>query len=59
VTYRGLKSWLETLEKLILARGLVAPEELDRRPAEYASGARDDHDDHVHLQPRVISTHDV
>ncbi len=38
--------WLETLAKLAIARGLVTPEELDTRTAEYASGLYDDHDDH-------------
>jgi hypothetical protein len=37
--------WLETLEKLAIARGLVTPEELDARTAAYAFGA---HDDHTH-----------
>ena len=37
--------WLETLEKLAIARGLVTPEELEARTAAYAFGA---HDDHTH-----------
>jgi nitrile hydratase accessory protein len=41
--------WLATLEDLLLQRGIVTPEELDARTAEYASGERDDdwdHEDH-------------
>jgi nitrile hydratase accessory protein len=40
--------WLGAFEKLLLARGLMTPAELDERTAEYASGIRDDddHDDH-------------
>jgi len=34
--------WLTSLEKLITAKGLVTPEELDARTEEYASGDRDD-----------------
>ena len=37
--------WLETLEKLAIARGLVSLEELDARTAEYAFGAHDEHED--------------
>jgi nitrile hydratase accessory protein len=37
--------WLETLEKLAIARGLVTPEELDARTAEYAFRAHDEHED--------------
>jgi nitrile hydratase accessory protein len=40
--------WLAALEKLVIAKGLVAPEELERRVAEYASGRRDEHHDHDH-----------
>ena len=39
--------WAASLEKLAVAKGLVTPEELDARTAEYASGERDD-DDHDH-----------
>jgi nitrile hydratase accessory protein len=37
--------WLDTLEKLAIARGLVTPDELDARTTAYASGAYDDHED--------------
>ena len=38
--------WLAAFESLLVERGFVSREELDRRIAEYASGARDDdHDD--------------
>jgi hypothetical protein len=37
--------WLETLEKLAIARGLVTPEELDARTAEYAFSAHNEHED--------------
>ena len=37
--------WLASLEQLIVERGIVTPQELESRTAEYASGARDD-DDH-------------
>ncbi len=40
--------WLATLEKLAISQGLVTPEELESRTAEYASGAHDDHHDHDH-----------
>jgi nitrile hydratase accessory protein len=41
--------WLAALERVLVEQGLVTPEELDRRTAEYASGERDDHDhDHDH-----------
>ena len=43
--------WLAALERVLVERGLVTPEELERRTAEYASGERDDHDhehDHEH-----------
>src|SRR5262245_11886786 len=36
--------WLETLTKLAIAQGLVTPEELEARTAEYACG---DHDEHT------------
>jgi nitrile hydratase accessory protein len=35
--------WLEALEKLAIAKGLVTPEELEARTAEYAFGVHDDH----------------
>ena len=34
--------WLGAMEELLLKRGLVTLEELDRRMAEFASGQRDD-----------------
>ena len=37
--------WLETLEKLAIARGLVTLDELDARTAEYAFNAHDEHKD--------------
>ena len=37
--------WLETLEKLAIARGLVTLDELDTRTAEYAFSAHDEHED--------------
>jgi nitrile hydratase accessory protein len=37
--------WLETLEKLALARGLVTLDELDARTAEYAFSAHHEHED--------------
>jgi nitrile hydratase accessory protein len=37
--------WLETLEKLAIARGLVTLEELDARTAAYAFSAHDEHED--------------
>ena len=43
--------WLAALERVLVERGLVTPEELEQRTAEYASGERDDHDhehDHEH-----------
>jgi nitrile hydratase accessory protein len=42
--------WLAALERTLVERGLVTPEELDARAEEYASGAREDHthDDHDH-----------
>jgi nitrile hydratase accessory protein len=45
--------WLETLEKLIVTKGLIAPQELDQRTAEYASGQHDDHHDHDHASHTV------
>ena len=38
--------WLETLATLAIARGLVTPEELEARIAEYAAGIHDEHDAH-------------
>lgn len=35
--------WLQTLEKLAIAQGLLTPAELDARTTEYACGARDEH----------------
>ena len=37
--------WLETLEKLAIARGLVSLDELDARTAEYAFNAHHEHED--------------
>ena len=37
--------WLEVLEKLAIARGLVTIEELDARTAAYAFSAHDEHKD--------------
>lgn len=37
--------WLETLEKLAIARGLVTLDELDARTAEYAFSAHVEHED--------------
>jgi nitrile hydratase accessory protein len=37
--------WLEALEKLAIARGLVTLDELDARTAEYAFSAHDEHED--------------
>ena len=34
--------WLETLEKLIVAKGLLSPQQIEKRTAEYVSGAHDD-----------------
>ena len=38
--------WLAAFESLLVERGLLSRDELDRRTAEYASGARDDDHDH-------------
>ena len=40
--------FLAAFERLALAKGLVTPEELEQRHAEYASGARSDFDDDDH-----------
>jgi len=40
--------WLETLEKIIIAKGLMTPQELDQRTAAYVSGLHDDHHGHHH-----------
>lgn len=40
--------WLETLEKLVVAKGFITPQELEHRTTEYASGLHDDHHDHNH-----------
>jgi len=37
--------WLETLEKLAIARGLVSLDELDARTTEYAFNAHEEHED--------------
>jgi nitrile hydratase accessory protein len=46
--------WLAAFESLLVERGFVNPDELDRRTAEYASGARDD-DDHDHEDGESMS----
>ena len=43
---RYYERWLETLAQLAIARGLVTPEELEARTAEYASAVHDTHDNH-------------
>jgi nitrile hydratase accessory protein len=40
--------WLAALEKLLLDRGLVTPEELQQRLAEYAAGQHDDSHEQAH-----------
>lgn len=40
--------WLATLERLVIAKGLVTPEELDAMVAEHALLDDHDHDDHEH-----------
>ena len=47
--------WLETLAKLAIARGLVTPEELAARAAEYAAGLHDEHGEPDHHGPHEIS----
>jgi nitrile hydratase accessory protein len=37
--------WLETLEKLAIARGLVSLDELDARTTEYAFNTHEEHED--------------
>jgi nitrile hydratase accessory protein len=34
--------WLASLEKLVIAHGMITPNELDARTADYLSGQRDD-----------------
>ena len=36
------EQWLASLERLLLAKGIVTAEQLDRRTQEYESGERDD-----------------
>lgn len=36
------EQWLASLEKLVVAKGLVSADELDARTAEYAAGQRDE-----------------
>ena len=46
--------WVDSLEELVIARGLISREQLDARTAEYTSGIHDDHDhphDHQIQQP--------
>ncbi len=40
--------WYATLEKLVIAKGLLSSEDINRRLAEYAAGLHDDHADHDH-----------
>ena len=51
ITDRQHERWLASLETLLLDKGLVTPEELDARTAEYASGERDDDWDPDHHHP--------
>ncbi len=39
--------WLASLEKLVVAAGLMTPDELHARMAAYASGAQAEHDENV------------
>ncbi|MCH8939653.1 MAG: nitrile hydratase accessory protein [Chloroflexi bacterium] len=39
--------WVTSLERLAIEKGLVTPEEMDARAAEYASGDRDE-EGHIH-----------
>ncbi len=36
------EQWLASLEKLVIEKGFITPEELDARTIEYVSGERDD-----------------
>ena len=36
------EQWLAAFERLLVARGLLTPEEIEQRTAEFASGARDE-----------------
>ncbi len=40
--------WLETLEKLVIAKGFISHEELQARMTAYLSGDYDDHEEHHH-----------
>lgn len=40
--------WYATLEKLVIAKGLLNTDEINHRTAEYAAGLHDDHPDHDH-----------
>jgi nitrile hydratase accessory protein len=39
---RYYEQWLASLERVLEDRGICSPEELERRTAEFASGARDE-----------------
>ena len=39
---RYYEQWLASLERVLRDKGICAPEELERRTAEFASGARDE-----------------
>jgi nitrile hydratase accessory protein len=39
---RYYEQWLASLERVLQDRGLCSPDELERRTAEFASGARDE-----------------
>ena len=39
--------WVMSLERLAIEKGLITPEEMDARAAEYASGDRDE-EGHIH-----------
>ena len=41
---RYYDQWLRAMEGLLLERGFVTSEELERRTEEYATGQREDHD---------------
>jgi nitrile hydratase accessory protein len=43
--------WYAALEKLVTAAGLVTPEEIETRTAEYVSGAHNEHGEHHHHTP--------
>jgi nitrile hydratase len=47
--------WLETLEKLAIARGLLTRDELEARTAAYASAEHDEHTPEGSVQPSALS----